>query len=248
MSPRQDAGEVTGESLLKNNQVFVCQSPPPVRSCLDQVANNHGENARLEKIGVRGLIASRQRFRLRQYPPPRRMEFSPAPFTPIIRPSTGAYSIPEKPGKGEDFTRHWERTGRESPAYPSKRVGSIVLTSHKKSDPHRHGVREISNPSLKLSRSPAPYNLAQQPDLTILFGSRARGDHCEPSSDIDVMLIQDQEPKNHSKGLATQRAECAALQFSQGRRDTWKTAPSAITLGCWSTHEPKGCTRHSRVH
>ena len=30
----------------------------------------------------------------------------------------------------------------------------------------------------------------EQPELAILFGSRARGDHDEAQSDIDIMLVQ----------------------------------------------------------
>ena len=33
-----------------------------------------------------------------------------------------------------------------------------------------------------------------QPEFAILFGSRARGDHDELTSDIDVMLVLDAEP------------------------------------------------------
>ena len=45
----------------------------------------------------------------------------------------------------------------------------------------------------------------EQPDLVILFGSRARGDHEELLSDIDVMLVQADEPDD-----AIQKAAAAA--------------------------------------
>ena len=54
--------------------------------------------------------------------------------------------------------------------------------------------------------------LAEQPELTILFGSRARGDHREPSSDIDIMLIQDQLPEDNYQKRATHRAETTAKE------------------------------------
>ena len=50
----------------------------------------------------------------------------------------------------------------------------------------------------------------EQPELTILFGSRARGDHQEPTSDIDVMLVQTPEPDDDHKKSAAKAATRAA--------------------------------------
>ncbi len=52
----------------------------------------------------------------------------------------------------------------------------------------------------------------EQPDLTILFGSRSRGDHDELKSDIDIMLVQETEPEVEHKRLATQVANKIAAQ------------------------------------
>ena len=49
----------------------------------------------------------------------------------------------------------------------------------------------------------------EQPELTILFGSRARGDH-EERSDIDIMLIQAIEPRKEHKEAAVRKAEYTA--------------------------------------
>ena len=51
----------------------------------------------------------------------------------------------------------------------------------------------------------------EQPELTILFGSRARGDHDE-RSDIDIMLVQALEPRKEYKEIATRRAEDTAKE------------------------------------
>ena len=51
----------------------------------------------------------------------------------------------------------------------------------------------------------------EQPELAILFGSRARGDHDETRSDIDIMLVQAVEPCDADK----KSAEFAALKASQ---------------------------------
>ena len=50
----------------------------------------------------------------------------------------------------------------------------------------------------------------EQPELTILFGSRARGDHDESKSDVDVMLVQATEPDKRHKRLATMAARATA--------------------------------------
>ena len=52
--------------------------------------------------------------------------------------------------------------------------------------------------------------LEQRSDLTILFGSRARGDQDEASSDIDIMLVQNLEPTGQEAELASAIAETAA--------------------------------------
>ena len=57
----------------------------------------------------------------------------------------------------------------------------------------------------------------EQPELTILFGSRARGDHSEQKSDIDVLLIDADEPAAEREWSAALAAnETAASAY--GRR------------------------------
>ncbi len=51
----------------------------------------------------------------------------------------------------------------------------------------------------------------EQPELTILFGSRARGDYREPYSDIDIMLVQPAIPNTERK----EAAESAALKAAE---------------------------------
>ena len=67
----------------------------------------------------------------------------------------------------------------------------------------------------------------EQPELTILFGSRARGDHDE-QSDIDVMLVQDLEPNTEYKKIATRRAEDIAKEIyghAVAVDLVWRTVP-----------------------
>ena len=57
---------------------------------------------------------------------------------------------------------------------------------------------------------------AEQPDITILFGSRARGDYREGQSDIDIMLVQEQPPSPEQQASAEHTARrCAAAQYDQ---------------------------------
>ena len=57
----------------------------------------------------------------------------------------------------------------------------------------------------------------EQPDLTILFGSRSRGDHDELKSDIDIMLVRETEPDVEHKRLAIQVANKIAAE-TYGRK------------------------------
>ena len=47
----------------------------------------------------------------------------------------------------------------------------------------------------------------ERPQATILFGSRARGDHDEYNSDIDIMLLRDAAPDGEYKGSVEEWAE-----------------------------------------
>ena len=67
----------------------------------------------------------------------------------------------------------------------------------------------MSNPDPRALQVARAVRLNQQPDLTILFGSRARGDHHEQSSDIDIMLVQEMKPTDQQARLASKKAEDA---------------------------------------
>ena len=51
-----------------------------------------------------------------------------------------------------------------------------------------------------------------QAELVILFGSRARGDYHEKTSDIDLMLVQEREPDANRKKAVAEVAATAAAQ------------------------------------
>ena len=50
----------------------------------------------------------------------------------------------------------------------------------------------------------------EQPEVTILFGSRARGDWGEGRSDIDIMLVRDTVPDREKCQAIIDRAEAQA--------------------------------------
>lgn len=67
---------------------------------------------------------------------------------------------------------------------------------------------------------------AEQPEITILFGSRARGDYREGRSDVDIMLVQESPPTEAQERRTRDRAQ-AAGEARYGRRTPvqiiWKT-------------------------
>ena len=56
----------------------------------------------------------------------------------------------------------------------------------------------------------------EQPEFAVLFGSRARGDHDEMESDIDVLLVLPEEPDD-ARRQAADRAARDAAQAAYGR-------------------------------
>ena len=73
----------------------------------------------------------------------------------------------------------------------------------------------------------------EEPAFAVLFGSRARGDHDEQRSDIDILLIAEREPGPDDKQAAETAANRAALA-AYGRHVpvqlVWRT-PETFRLG-----------------
>ena len=119
----------------------------------------------------------------------------------------------------------------------------------------------MTKPDPKALQVAEAVRLAEQPELTILFGSRARGDHREPSSDIDIMLIQDQLPEGNYQKLATHRAETTAKEaygrdvfvqlvwrtikeFRHNRRYVNSIETRAAREGAIMPRDPENYSRH----
>ncbi len=67
----------------------------------------------------------------------------------------------------------------------------------------------------------------EQPDITVLFGSRARGDYQEQRSDIDIMLVQELPPTGEQRARAFASAEKSAETLYRRRvpvQILWKTS------------------------
>ena len=58
--------------------------------------------------------------------------------------------------------------------------------------------RSFANTDPKAVKLAEMLHEARQPQLTILFGSRARGDYAEGRSDVDIMLVEDQPPDDET--------------------------------------------------
>ena len=66
----------------------------------------------------------------------------------------------------------------------------------------------------------------EQPEVTILFGSRARGDY-DGSSDIDIMLVQENPPSKEQESRTRNQAEASAQDQYRQRvpvQIIWKTS------------------------
>lgn len=92
----------------------------------------------------------------------------------------------------------------------------------------------MSDPDPRAQQVANAVQLGENPDFTILFGSRARGDHREGHSDIDIMLVQETLPSPESMQQAIDRAEREASNLYG--------TPVAVQLA-WRTREE---FRHNR--
>lgn len=97
---------------------------------------------------------------------------------------------------------------------------------------------------------------AERPEITILFGSRARGDYEEDRSDIDVLLIRDRVPDLKQKELINQEAQkltrslygwpvpvqtvwCTRDEFDQMRRTVNHVVARALQDGVIMPRDPE---------
>ena len=96
----------------------------------------------------------------------------------------------------------------------------------------------------------------ERPLATILFGSRARGDYEERRSDIDIMLVQAEEPDGEYKGAVEEWAEgvvkaaygrwvpvqlvwLSQQRFNEGKRYINHVATQALFDGVIMTQNPE---------
>ena len=67
----------------------------------------------------------------------------------------------------------------------------------------------------------------EQPELTVLFGSRARGDYEDGRSDIDIMLVQKNPPSEEQESRTRNQAETSAQELYRQAvpvQIIWKTS------------------------
>ena len=96
----------------------------------------------------------------------------------------------------------------------------------------------------------------EQPEATVLFGSRARGDYVEGRSDIDVLLIRDAVPDFEQKELINRKAQklsrslygwtvpvqtvwCTRDEFDQMRRTVNHVVARALQDGVIMPRDPE---------
>ena len=76
----------------------------------------------------------------------------------------------------------------------------------------------------------------RKPHLTILFGSRARGDYAEGHSDVDIMLVEDQRPDEETLNHA-------ALAFRKAKAELYR---GQCIDSQWVIRTPEEFERRSR--
>ena len=70
-----------------------------------------------------------------------------------------------------------------------------------------------NNPDPHALRIAETIHELHQPEITILYGSRARGDHQPGRSDLDIMIVQESIPPDSKKAEIRQTAESTALEL-----------------------------------
>ncbi len=78
----------------------------------------------------------------------------------------------------------------------------------------------------------------ERPEVTILFGSRARGDY-DNSSDIDIMLVQENQPSKEQESRTRDQARLSVMELYR------KAVPVQII---WKTSDEFGKMRRSVNH
>ena len=75
--------------------------------------------------------------------------------------------------------------------------------------------RSFANTDQRAVRLAELLHQARKPHLTILFGSRARGDYAEGHSDVDIMLVEDPLPDSKA-------AEESAMAFRKAKAELYR--------------------------
>ncbi len=120
-------------------------------------------------------------------------------------------------------------------------------------------LRECDPRALRVAEE---LHTAEQPQITILFGSRARGDWVEGQSDIDLLLVQESPGGDLDNGAAESRAagiaqaiygapvpvqviQHTAAEFERMRRSANHVTAHAVREGVIMSREPEGYRRPS---
>ena len=77
--------------------------------------------------------------------------------------------------------------------------------------------RSFANTDTKAVKLAELLHEAKRPQLTILFGSRARGDYAEGSSDIDILVIEDHPPDEEAAANAGMAFRKAKAELYRGQ-------------------------------
>ena len=72
------------------------------------------------------------------------------------------------------------------------------------------------NPDPQALRIAQELHRSENPTLTVLFGSRARGDYAPGRSDLDILMVQDQPPTEEQDQRVKLRAQSLSASLYRG--------------------------------
>ena len=72
------------------------------------------------------------------------------------------------------------------------------------------------NPDPQALRIAQELHRSENPTLTVLFGSRARGDYAPGRSDVDILMVQDQPPTEEQDQRVKLRAQSLSASLYRG--------------------------------
>ena len=116
-------------------------------------------------------------------------------------------------GPGPDADRY--SITRQQPAGAPVGVPTDRPTNTEQ-EKHMTALTTFCNPDPHAVRIARELHQSENPILTVLFGSRARGDHASGRSDVDILMVQEQPPTEEQDRRVRLHAQSLAASLYRG--------------------------------